>query len=186
MPVIIVRRSLQVEVILSSIYRYISNLRVAVISSVFLMLGIGSDKTRYLQRITLIGLLSISILYLGVIRPAGAAYDMRNISHYLKGLQDQNIPLGNVGKYHGQFNFVGKMLKSPEELSEGQLDAWYAEHPDGRVVMYFDKTRPLGGLVPDYQQPYRAIVVGVLTKSQWQVWTKQPHIPLAVEVDANE
>lgn len=157
-----------------------------IIASVFLMLGIGSDKTRYLQRITLIGLLSISILYLGVIRPAGAAYDMRNISHYLKGLQDQNIPLGNVGKYHGQFNFVGKMLKSPEELSEGQLDAWYAEHPDGRVVMYFDKTRPLGGLVPDYQQPYRAIVVGVLTKSQWQVWTKQPHIPLAVEVDANE
>ena len=157
-----------------------------IIGSVFLMLGIGSDKTQYVQRVSLLGLLAICILYLGVIRSAGAAYDMRNISHYLKGLQDQNIPLANVGKYHGQFNFVGRLLKSPEEVNEGQIDAWLVQNPEGRVLMYFDKTRPLGSVVPDYQQPYRALVAGVLTESQWHAWAKQPHIPLSLEVDANE
>ena len=157
-----------------------------VLGSVMLMMSVGSHKIRYLQHVALLGLLAIAMLYLGVIRSAGAAYDMTKISHYLKGLQDQNIPLANIGKYHGQFNFVGRMLKSPEELNEGQLDAWFAAHPDGRVVMYFDKVRPLGDLVPEYQQPYRALIAGVLTQSQWQTWSKQPHTPLVVEADVNE
>ena len=159
---------------------------VLVLCSVMLMLSVGNHKTRYLQHVALLGLLAIAMLYLGVIRSAGAAYDMTNISHYLKGLQDQNIPLANIGKYHGQFNFLGRMLKSPDSLSEGELDPWFAAHPDGRVVMYFDKARPLGDLVPEYQQPYRALIAGVLTQSQWQTWSKQPHIPLAVEADSNE
>ena len=157
-----------------------------VLGSVFLMVSVGNHKTRYLQHLALLGLLAVSMLYLGVIRSAGAAYDMTNISRYLKGLQDQNISLANIGKYHGQFNFVGRMLKSPDELGEGQLDDWFASHPNGRVVMYFDKARPLGNVVPEYQQPYRALIAGVLTQSQWQAWSKQPHIPLQAEADNNE
>lgn len=159
---------------------------VLVLGSVFLMVSVGTHKTRYLQHMALLGLLAVSMLYLGVIRSAGAAYDMTNISHYLKGLQDQNIPLANIGKYHGQFNFVGRLLNSPDEMSEGQLDDWFASHPNGRVVMYFDKARPLGDVKPEYQQPYRALVAGVLTQQQWQTWSKQPHIPLATETDVNE
>lgn len=159
---------------------------VLILGSVMLMVSIGSHKTRYLQHVALLGLLAIAMLYLGVIRSAGAAYDMTNISHYLKGLQDQNIPLANIGKYHGQFNFVGRMLKSPDSLNESELDAWFAAHPDGRVVMYFDKTRPLGDLVPEYQQPYRALIAGVLTQSQWQLWSKRQHIPLSTEADSSE
>ena len=157
-----------------------------VLGSVFLMVSVGTHKIRYLQHLALLGLLAVSMLYLGVIRSAGAAYDMTNISHYLKGLQNQNIPLANIGKYHGQFNFVGRMLKSPDELGEGQLDDWFASHPNGRVVMYFDKARPLGDVTPEYQQPYRALIAGVLTQEQWQTWSKQPHIPLATETDVNE
>lgn len=159
---------------------------VLILGSVFLMVSVGNHKTRYLQHVALLGLLAVSMLYLGVIRSAGAAYDMTNISHHLKSLQDQNIPLANIGKYHGQFNFVGRMLSSPVELSEGQLDDWFAANPNGRVVMYFDKARPLGDLAPEYQQPYRALIAGVLTQSQWKVWSKQPHIPLAIDADVNE
>ncbi|MFZ9642066.1 MAG: glycosyltransferase family 39 protein [Candidatus Methylopumilus sp.] len=157
-----------------------------VLGSVLLMVSVGHHQTRYLHHLALLGLLTIAMLYLGVIRAAGAAYDMTNISHYLKGLQDQNIPLANVGKYHGQFNFVGRMRQSPDELSEAALDAWFVSHPNGRVVMYFDKARPLGGLVPEYQQPYRAVIAGVLTQSQWQAWSKQPHTPLATEAEVSE
>ena len=78
------------------------------------------------------------------------------------------------------------MLSSPQELNEAELEGWFAQHPNGRVVMYFDKTHPLGDLVPEYQQPYRALIAGVLSQSQWQEWSKQSHTPLSVEVDNND
>ena len=159
---------------------------IQVLGSVMLMISIDNQKKRYFQHLSLLGLLTISMLYIGVIRSAGAAYDMTNISHYLKGLQDKNIPLSNIGKYHGQFNFVGRMLSSPQELNEAELEGWFAQHPNGRVVMYFDKTHPLGDLEPEYQQPYRALIAGVLSQSQWQEWSKQSHTPLSVEVDNND
>ena len=154
-------------------------------SVVIMLLGVLTP-VQYIRRITLLGLLAIGVLYVGVIRVAGAAYDVTNLSHYLKGLQDQNIPLSNVGKYHGQFNFLGRMVKSPDPLAEGELDAWFAAHPNGRVIMYFDKARPIGDVQPEYTQPYRALTAGVLTQSQWQAWSKQVHVPAAIDNDVSE
>jgi len=158
---------------------------VMIFGSVFLML-VGKHKNQFIESMALLGVLAVIVLYLGVIRAAGSAYDVTKISQQLKVLQDQNIPLANIGKYHGQFNFLGRLEKSPVELAEGQLDDWFAAHPDGRVIMYFDKTRPLGDLAPEYSQPYRALIAGVLTRAQWQTWSKQPHVPLVVESDVNE
>jgi hypothetical protein len=156
------------------------------LGSVLLMFVGVHHKLQYAQRVTLLGLLAIVMLYLGVIRTAGAAYDVTNISQYLKHLQDQNIPLSNIGKYHGQFNFLGRMHYSPDQLSEGELDAWFVAHPNGRVVMYFDKTRPIGDVQAEYTQPYRALTAGVLTQSQWQAWSKQDHVPIAVDNEVSE
>lgn len=150
-----------------------------ILGSVFLMLT-AKHKNQYLEGMTLLGILAISVLYLGVIRAAGPAYDVTKISQQLKVMQDQNIPLANVDKYHGQFNFLGRLKVSPVELSEGQLDAWFEKNPNGRAIVYFDKARPLGEVVPEYSQPYRALTAGILTKDQWQAWSKQAHVPLAV------
>lgn len=159
---------------------------VLAVGSVLLMLLGVNHKQQYAQRMALLGLLAVATLYLGVIRVAGSAYDVTNISRYLKSLQDQNIPLANIGKYHGQFNFLGRMTKSPDQLSEGELDAWFAAHPNGRVVMYFDKLRPVGDVQPEYTSPYRALTAGVLTQSQWQAWSKQVHVPVAIDNDVSE
>lgn len=159
---------------------------VLALGGLLLMIVGVNNQHKYAQRLTLLGLLAIATLYLGVIRVAGAAYDVTKISQYLKGLQDQNIPLSNVGKYHGQFNFLGRMVKSPDQVSEGELEAWFAANPNGRVVMYFDKTRPVGAIQPEYTQPYRALTAGVLTQSQWQAWSKQTHVPAAVDHEVSE
>jgi 4-amino-4-deoxy-L-arabinose transferase-like glycosyltransferase len=149
-----------------------------ILGSVFLMLA-AKHKNQYLEGMTLLGLLAVFVLYLGVIGAAGPAYDVTKISQQLRVMQEQKIPLANVGKYHGQFNFLGRLKASPVELSEGQLDAWFEKTPNGRAIIYFDKERPLGDVVPQYSQPYRALTVGILNKDQWQAWSKQPHVPLA-------
>lgn len=168
-----------------------------ILGSLLLMWHVSQNKTRYLQHVALLGLLIISMLYVGVIRTAGDACDVRHISYHLKRLEDQKIPLAHIGKYYGQFNFVGRLLKSPEVVSEGQLKDWFQSNPQGQVIMYFDKSSKLKGIKPEYMQLYRgSTLVCVLTKSQWQSVSEksfsgqslpgESRVPLSTETGSNE
>lgn len=163
-----------------------------ILGSLLLMWRVSQNKTRYLQHLALLGLLIISMLYVGVIHTAGDACDVRNISYHLKRLEDQKIPLAHIGKYYGQFNFVGRLLKSPEVVSEGQLKGWFQSNPQGQVIMYFDKSSKLKGIKPEYMQLYRgSTLVCVLTQSQWQAMSekslsRESKVSLSTETVSNE
>jgi len=163
-----------------------------ILGSLLLMWRMNQNKTRYLQHVALLGLLIISMLYVGVIHTAGDACDVRNISYHLKRLEDQKIPLAHIGKYYGQFNFVGRLLKSPEVVSEGELKGWFQSNPQGQVIMYFDKSSKLKGIKPEYMQLYRgSTLVCVLTQSQWQAMSekslsRESKVSLSTETVSNE
>jgi 4-amino-4-deoxy-L-arabinose transferase-like glycosyltransferase len=168
-----------------------------ILGSLLLMWRVGHHKTRYLQHVALLGLLIISMLYVGVIHTAGEACDVRHISYHLKRLEDQKIPLAHIGKYYGQFNFVGRLIKSPEVVSESQLKDWFQSNPQGQVIMYFDKPSKLKDITPEYKQLYRgSTLVCVLTKSQWQAvseksfsaqsLSRESRVSLSTETGSNE
>jgi 4-amino-4-deoxy-L-arabinose transferase-like glycosyltransferase len=163
-----------------------------ILGSLLLMWRMSLNKTRYLHHVALLGLLIISMLYVGVIHTAGDACDVRNISYHLKRLEDQKIPLAHIGKYYGQFNFVGRLLKSPEVVSEGELKGWFQSNPQGQVIMYFDKSSKLKGIKPEYMQLYRgSTLVCVLTQSQWQAMSekslsRESKVSLSTETVSNE
>lgn len=133
----------------------------------------GNKVSAYLWRATLLSSLLVSVIYIGVIRLAGVAYDLRDISHHIKSLQDQGLPIACVGKYHGQFNFIGRLTHSPESLKEAELSAWFEKHPNGRAIVYFYSGRKLGQIKPEYLIPYRGGQSGILTWQQWEAWLKQ-------------
>lgn len=158
-----------------------------VLGSVLLMLSAGATKTRYFQHVALLGLFLISMLWHGVIRTAGEAYDVRLISYHLKRLQDQNIPLAHIGTYYGQFNFLGRLLKSPEVLSESQLNNWFKENPQGQVIIYIDQSSKLQALKPEYKQLYRGTkMLCILTQAQWQLLSEQSNLSLSNETSHSE
>jgi hypothetical protein len=124
------------------------------------------------SRTCLLGVLVFMIGMAGVVRATGDAYDMRGVSAYLAKLENAGVALGNVGDYHGQFNFVGRMHRSPQFLEEYQVNDWFAQHPSGRIVVYLDNF-DLGGIQPEYSQLYRGIRLAVIDQSQWTQWTTQ-------------
>jgi len=123
-------------------------------------------------RTCILGLLVFIIGMTGVVRATGDAYDMRGISAYLAKLENAGVALGNVGDYHGQFNFVGRMHRSPQFLEEYQVNDWFAQHPAGKIVVYLDDY-DLGGIQPEYSQLYRGIRLAVIDQSQWQIWIEK-------------
>jgi hypothetical protein len=132
------------------------------------------------------------MLYAGVIYNAGEAYDVRPISYHLKKLQDEDNPVAHIGHYYGQFNFVGRLVKSPEILNESQLTDWFQANPQGQVVMYFDKAAQLKApklkeMKPEFKQLYRgSTLVYVLTLAQWQSLSEQSKISLSNETGRSE
>ncbi len=98
----------------------------------------------------------------GVI-PAFVPYgDPGPAARYLAALQDQKVPLAHLGKYHAQYNFVGRLRAPLAILDPQEVKGWVAAHPAGQVLTV-ERTRYAaagsgaataeGG--PEYQTPFR-------------------------------
>jgi 4-amino-4-deoxy-L-arabinose transferase-like glycosyltransferase len=99
-------------------------------------------------------MLALVVLHLGLSGPSARAYDLSEVACRIAGYQTAGRPVLNVGKYHGQYHFLGR-LRQPlaEEMSQAALD-WSADHPDGYVIVYEKQWAgvPEGA---EYAQPYR-------------------------------
>jgi hypothetical protein len=110
----------------------------------------------------------VTICMFVLINAAGDAYDVRPISAQLKILELSNTPIAYIGKYPGIFNFVGRLKQSPDLIDGGGIAAWFAAHPNGRIVEYFKRDKPINPSQAEYMQAYKGISVAILTHAQWQ------------------
>lgn len=108
----------------------------------------------------------IAIYYI-VLQGAGLAYDIRPLAAQLKVLQDQGIPIAHEGKYPGQYQFLGRLHQEPESVSASELESWFAAHPNGKAVVYFNADEPIAGLKYDYMQLYKGDRVVIIGKEAW-------------------
>lgn len=118
-------------------------------------------------KMTLLSGFVVALLYLAVVRSAGLAYDIRPISAQLKVLQEANVPLAHYGKYHGQYQFIGRLHDVPEIVMGGKLDGWFAAHPNGKAIVYLGSRFSLRELNADYVQPYRGGYVAIIGREAW-------------------
>lgn len=84
------------------------------------------------------------------------AYDVTPMSRRIATLQQANIAVGNVGRYHGQFNFAGR-LEKPVIVIDSEM-AWrrfLAENPQGYVVSY-SRQAPSDGRQKVMSVPFRS------------------------------
>ena len=95
--------------------------------------------------------------------PAFVPYsDPGPAARQLAALQGAKVPLAHLGKYHAQYNFVGRLRTPVEILDPPQVRAWVQAHPGGRVVTVAQKRHdPATGAGPEYEAPFRGAWVQV-------------------------
>lgn len=115
------------------------------------------DIPRQVQRLAVASAVLLAVAHLGTVRAAAPAHDLAPLGAYLQRLQQDGRALAHLGKYHGQYQFVGR-LRAPLAVVVGpaQLKDWAARHPGGKVVAYSDALPPGVVAAPDYEQPFRA------------------------------
>jgi len=82
-------------------------------------------------------------------------HDLRPISQKLGTWQEQGVPIAYFGKYHGQFQFLGRLKQPIAALGQTATSVpdWLAAHPEGRIIIINKK--PLTEHQGSFNYPYR-------------------------------
>ena len=139
---------------------------VLLLCGAILMMWKSADMEQEVWLSAALGMIMVFILHFAMIHTAGLAYDIRPISAKIKALQDAGVAVANDGKYHGQFQFAGRLRDTIEVTRAHQFAAWFDAHPDGRIIYYVDRADKvqLGNARPDFVQPYRGGTVGIYSR----------------------
>ena len=123
--------------------------------------GPGPEGRR-LRVLALASPLLVVLANLAISPTTGGAYDVEALARRIHVWQDSGRAVAHVGKYHGQFHFVGRLREPLEVIAEGTERRWLLAHPGGKVIVY----QPRGVPLPrgtEFTHPYRvrtAIVLG--------------------------
>jgi 4-amino-4-deoxy-L-arabinose transferase-like glycosyltransferase len=132
-------------------------LTVACIEAIVLVLALVRASS-HVASAAIIGTASVALLvagYAGLGRALFDNYDLRPVAQDLARVQAAGRPIAHFPKYHGQFQFVGRLERPLQVLlSPQQLLAWAAAHPDGAVVVYSYQTLTSPTAQPEFRQSF--------------------------------
>ena len=95
-----------------------------------------------------------------VARPALAeTMDLGPVAARLGAWERDGRPLAHYGKYHGQFHFLGRLLKPMAIIGDMEVRQWVRRNPRGKIVTYHRRVPERAR--PDFVQPFRAMTIGV-------------------------
>lgn len=132
------------------------------------------STTSAIAQLSIMSITLITVCMFVLVRTAGDAYDVRPISAQLKVLELSNTPVAYIGKYPGIFNFVGRLKKSPDIINAEQIPAWFTAHPNGRLIEYFKRNKPINPTQAEYVQAYKGVTIAILNHAQWQATRDMP------------
>lgn len=104
--------------------------------------------------------LALAVVQAGIVPAAAAVLDVRPVAARLAAWQAEGIPIAHPGKYHGQYQFYGR-LRPLANIGHDDVPGWVEAHPDGLVLVYFDDAVPEHGVTPVFAAPFRGDVVAV-------------------------
>jgi 4-amino-4-deoxy-L-arabinose transferase-like glycosyltransferase len=62
-------------------------------------------------------------------------YDLQGTARQLAAFEAEGRPVAIVGRYHGQWSFVGRLRRPLTEIDADAVTRWLAGHPGGRVLL---------------------------------------------------
>ena len=107
-------------------------------------------------------ILSFVITEAVFVKTVGNRYDLRGVARILRAYEEQGRPVAHTGKYHGQYHFLGRLKEPFQVIRRGQIGAWLATHPKGRVIAYFRRPPASADWKLLYSHPYRGKTLVIL------------------------
>lgn len=98
----------------------------------------------------------VALLMLVVLPAIGPRFDLRPAGTWIAAAQTARRPVAFVGKYQGEFGFIGRLDAPLEELEPDVANQWIRANPEGLVVARRKRLVLRGDVAPEYRQPYKS------------------------------
>jgi 4-amino-4-deoxy-L-arabinose transferase-like glycosyltransferase len=95
-------------------------------------------------------------------------FDLSEVASRLGQWEREGRPLAHHDKYHGQFQFLGRLQKPLQILSEHRVRDWALKNPTGKIVSY--RGTPPTDVKPEVLYPFRGRYIVV-----WDAATAAEH-----------
>lgn len=94
-------------------------------------------------------------LWIGAPRLA-SRYALSEAADHVSQAQADGRAVAFVGKYQGEFGFLGRLTAPIAELRPADATAWAATHPDGLLVVRSKRIALVGAPRVEFRQPYKS------------------------------
>jgi 4-amino-4-deoxy-L-arabinose transferase-like glycosyltransferase len=105
--------------------------------------------------LTLLGAVLAAAVQLSLVRSLYDSYDVRPLASAIHRVQQSGHAVAHIGKYHAQYQFLGRLTQPLIVLDGAAAHAWLTAHPDAYAVVYVSDTRRLAGVPTLVWQRYR-------------------------------
>lgn len=119
-----------------------------------------------IARLTTLSVALVIFLHLSLKPVLNERYNLQVFSEKLREWQDSGISLAYLGKYHGTFNFMGRLESqiTTVGLQHPDLENWQNANPEGYLIIPVGRKHEQ--ITPIYTQPYRGRRFIVITVDQ--------------------
>ena len=132
------------------------------------MIGFGAtaafwrtgSPTRQLPVLALQSVAVIVVAHLLVATRAAPVFDVSAAAGQIASLKREGRPVAHVGKYHGQYQFLGRIDEPLDVIRGDEIVEWFGRNPNGVVVAYH-RTLPALTNGPFYTQKFRGRTLGI-------------------------
>ena len=123
---------------------------------------LGRRFPRPLLVLSLLGAAFPALLQLALAWPFYPAYDVRPMAHAIHRAQASGHEVAHDGRYHDQYQFLGRLEQPLVELQGGAFDDWLKQHPNGCAVVYVKNLERLQGVSVIASQRYRGVAAALV------------------------
>jgi len=82
------------------------------------------------------------------VSPLKSSYDLSDFSQTLGRLERDGIPLAILGEYRGEYQFMGRLERTPMQLDSAEAATAWCKGTDGKgVVLVTHRNVPVGGML---------------------------------------
>jgi 4-amino-4-deoxy-L-arabinose transferase-like glycosyltransferase len=101
----------------------------------------GKEKSLAIRQLAVASVGLVFVTHLALESVLSKNYNVTSLAQKLKTWQEAGYALANFGKYHGQYQFLGRLRKPITVIGvlAEQKKRFLKEHPEGRIIAYYEE-----------------------------------------------
>ncbi len=125
---------------------------------------LGRKRHLGLPALAVLGALLFALVQMYISASAWQSYDVRPMANAIRQYQERGLTVANLGNYHAQYQFAGRLTRPVEQLGQKDLQIWLDKNPDGVLVVYVSRRQEPAEYL--FSQPYRGETAVLLSNAQ--------------------